>query len=86
MAKSGLRRQTYAVRPNQSGVGRLEFVDGSADGTFHIDILVVLTAKGKVRGRGITIWQRHIADDEATRIVLDDSADAARRPEVPCTS
>src|SRR5581483_7524334 len=67
----------------KSCVGRLELVDRSADGTFHLDILVVLTAECKVRGRGITIWQRHITDDEAARIVLDDSTDAARRPEIP---
>ena len=84
--QSGLRRQPHPVWPNQPGVGRLEFVDRSADGTFHVDILVVLTAERKVRGRGITIWQRHITDDEATGSysMTPPMPHAAQR--LPCTS
>ena len=78
-----LSRQTHSTWSHQPGVGRLEFVDGSADGTFHVDILVILSAEGEVRDRRIAIRQRHITDDKATRIVFDNPADAACCPEIP---
>ena len=84
--KSVLSRHPHPAWPNQPRVRRLEFVDGSADGTFHVDILVILAAKGEVRGRQNAIRQRHITDDKASRIVFDNSTDTACRPRFPCTS
>src|SRR5215467_11677669 len=82
LAASGLRRQPHAARPDQARIGRLETPDGSADGPFHVDILVVWTSKRKVRTCDIAIRQRHITEDHAARIIFDDSADAEHGPKV----
>src|ERR1700691_160287 len=68
---SVLSRQPRSAWSDKTGVGRLEVVDGSADGAFHVDILVILAAKGEVRGRRIAVRRRHVTDDKAARIVFD---------------
>ncbi len=82
MAKTGLCRHSHTTRSDQPGVRRLELVNSPTDGSFHVNILVVLAAKGKVRGRRITIRQRHVPDDKPARVIFYDAADTARRPQI----
>src|SRR6516162_8563382 len=42
------------------------------DGPFHVDVLVIGTAKREVCTRGIAIRQWHVTEDHAARIIFDD--------------
>jgi hypothetical protein len=59
-----LRRQPFSSRSDQAWIGRLELVDGPAEGALHVDILVVLATKREIGRRGVAIRQRDVADDE----------------------
>src|SRR5262249_53598117 len=78
-----LRRQAHPTWADQAGIRRLEPPESSADRSLKIDVLVVGAAERKI-GRGeVAVRDRYEANDEATRVDLDNAAEpAGRDPQV----